>query len=133
MQFSRRRTKMGNKRVIVKGISFDSKLESHVYLKLLEFKRKYDFEYRLQPRYILLDKFKNEGVHHRAITYRADFEIKINGQVYTIDTKGFETQVFKIKQKMFAHKYKKEIVCPKSVREFVEWFYGVINYEEVKG
>lgn len=117
--------KYKNKKVEVYGHKFDSKLEKNIYLKLLELQKQHDFAFRLQPKYELESKFKLEGKCFRAIDYIADFEICINGKVYVIDAKGLETQVFQLKKKLFAKKYGKEIICVKSVKQFVEWFNGV--------
>lgn len=114
--------KYQNKKVEIRGIKFDSKLESNIYLKILELAKTYKFDYKLQPRYLLVEKFDLEGKKFRAITYVGDFELVINGQVYTIDSKGIETQVFSLKKKLFAKVMQREIICVKSVRQFVEWF-----------
>lgn len=117
-----KKPKYQNRKVNVKGIDFDSKLESNIYLKILEFSKSYDFKYRLQPGYVLVQPFDVKGNKYRAITYKADFELEINGQVFTIDAKGIETDVFKLKKKLFAYMYGREIICIKSVREFEKWF-----------
>lgn len=110
--------KYKNTKVEEDGFKFDSKLERNIYRKMKELK----LEFTLQPRYVLFDKFKLDGKTYRAIEYRADFELKLGDKIYTIDTKGMETQVFKLKKKLFALKYQKEIVCIKSVKHFMEWF-----------
>lgn len=119
--------KYRNKKVEILGINFASKLESNIYLKILEYQKKYDFTFFLQPKYELESKFTISGKAFRSIDYIADFEIFINGKVHVVDAKGIETPVFALKKKMFAKKYGKEIVCVKSVKQFVKWF------EEVKG
>ena len=49
---------------------------------------------------------KKNGTTHRSITYVADFVIENNdGTTDVVDVKGFETQLFKVKQKLFEYKY----------------------------
>lgn len=126
------KSKFRNKKNVVRGITFDSKLESYVYLKILELDKRYNFRYRLQPRYILVDKFAVDDTRFRAITYIADFELEINGRTYTIDVKGFKTNVFSLKEKLFAKQYNRLIICVKSVREFEDWFKRIIKIKEEK-
>ena len=60
-----------------------------------------------QPIVVLQDKFIYQGRMIRAITYRADFayfDRAVNRGVIE-DVKGMETDVFKIKKKMFLKKY----------------------------
>lgn len=63
-------------------------------------------KFGLQQRYELQPTFKKNGTTHRSITYVADFVV-VNNDWTTdvIDVKGVETQVFKIKQKLFEYKY----------------------------
>lgn len=118
------------KKVVVDGIKFDSKLESNIYIKLKEIKSKLlDFEYNLQPRFLLMDKFKLNNKTFRSVEYIADFEIISNGNSYIIDVKGMETPVFKIKAKLFAKKFGKEIICIKSLKRFEEWFFKMREEE----
>ena len=102
-----RKNKYGNKKVKLDGYNFDSKRESIYYLK---YKRQLIdgkiIELILQPSFVLQDKFKDrDGVSHRAIKYVADFKFIENGQTVVIDVKGFLTDVFKLKKKMFLRKY----------------------------
>jgi hypothetical protein len=95
-------------KVYVGSIKFDSAKEANRYseLKLLEYAGKIrDLE--LQPRYELLATFKKNGKTYRAITYIADFAYWDNDKKRHVveDTKGFKTEVFKIKHKLFEHKY----------------------------
>jgi hypothetical protein len=95
------------KKTTVDGITFDSKREARRYqeLKLLE-QAGTICELELQPRFTLQRAFKdNEGNHIRAITYKADFQYIEDGEIIVEDSKGFWTQVFKIKRKMFLFFY----------------------------
>jgi hypothetical protein len=60
----------------------------------------------LQPKFVLQDKFfDNTGKLHRAICYVADFQYKLKGLDVVEDTKGFCTDVYKLKKKMFLYHY----------------------------
>ena len=109
--------KYQNKKVEIDGIKFDSKMESNVY-KVIKEK---GIECVLQPKYLLQEKFVFNDKSIREIKYIGDFDIKIGDELYTIDVKGMETQVFKIKAKMFLYKYNREIVMIKSVKHFRMW------------
>ena len=98
-----------NQKTLINGIKFDSKKEAKRYteLKLLE-KAHIIKELELQKKFELQPKYKNKnGEHIRAITYIADFYYYDNEkQEYVVeDTKGFRTEVYKIKKKMFEYKY----------------------------
>lgn len=110
--------KFKNKKAKVDGHNFDSKLESNIYLAM----KSLGLTFTLQPRYVLLEPFKLNGKTFRAIEYKGDFDLMLNGKSYTLDAKGMETPVFKIKKKMFAFRYQKEVICIKSVRHFMEWY-----------
>lgn len=101
-------SKYNNKRVMLDGINFQSQREATRYaeLKLLE-RAKVIKDLKLQPRYVLQDGFTKNGKRHRPITYIADFEYYDNEKQKTIieDVKGYKTEVFKIKQKIFEFKY----------------------------
>jgi len=100
------RTKYNNKKTIVDGYSFSSKLEAKHYneLKLL-LRAGYISALTLQKAFILQDKFKHDGKTERAITYICDFYYIKDGKEYAIDSKGFKTEVYKIKRKLFLFKY----------------------------
>lgn len=110
--------KYKNKKVVIDNISFASQLEGNVYKKCKEL----GIPFSLQPRFILMDKFKLNSKAFRAIEYVGDFAISINGNTYIIDTKGIETPIFKLKKKLYAYRYQEEIICIKSVKQFVEWW-----------
>ncbi|GEN30255.1 hypothetical protein HNQ35_000041 [Cerasibacillus quisquiliarum] len=106
-KMSKRRSKYRNKKVQLDGHTFDSKAEARYYqeLKLMERAGEILF-FRLQPRYRLLDGFEKHGKKHRAIDYIADFEIHHkDGSIEVVDIKGYKTDVFRIKEKMFNKKY----------------------------
>jgi hypothetical protein len=98
--------KYGNKKTVVDGITFDSKREAARYqeLKLLQ-KAGEISGLELQPKYGLLPKFIKNGKTHKAITYIADFTYCEGDKRIVEDVKGMETEVFKIKRKMFEYYY----------------------------
>lgn len=64
----------------------------------------------MQKKYILQEKFKLNGNTYRAITYIADFVYEdLDGKIHIVDTKGYRTEVYKIKKKILAKKYGIEI------------------------
>ena len=102
-----KKSKYRNKKVTVDGIKFDSQKEAEYYCKLKSLKQAGEIkDFGLQPRYELQPAFEKNGKKYRAITYIADFVIVNNdGTTEVVDVKGVETQVFKIKQKLFEYKY----------------------------
>ncbi len=100
-----RRSKYGNQKTVVDGIEFDSKKEAEYYCMLKILKQAGEIkDFELQPRYELQPAFEKNGDKYRAITYIADFAIiNLDGTTEIVDVKGVETQVFKIKRKMFEY------------------------------
>ncbi len=104
-------SKYKNKKVVVDNILFDSKKEANYYtkLKILRDAGKI-LDLELQKRFVLQQSFKLHGKTYRAITYIADFVYKDQeGQTHVVDTKGYRTQVYKIKKKLFMKKFGIEI------------------------
>lgn len=105
--------KKGNKYNAVKtemgGVVFDSKKEANRYreLELLERAGKIK-ELERQKRFILQDGFiNNKKERVRPISYIADFfyyDVKLK-QYVVMDAKGVETEVFRIKKKLFEKRY----------------------------
>lgn len=104
--------KYHNKKVNYDGHTFDSIKEMNYYLKLkllenagkikdLELQK----EFELQPSYRLNNKTS------RKIVYRADFTYKTaeDDKLHVIDVKGYRTDVYRLKKKMFEYKYRIEI------------------------
>lgn len=102
-----KKNKYRNIKTTVDGITFDSIREAEYYenLKLLKAAGEIK-DFGLQPKYELIPKFTKNGVTHRSIAYIADFIITNNdGTTDIVDIKGVETQVFKIKRKLFEYMY----------------------------
>ena len=106
------RSKYHSKKVIIDGIKFDSKREGEYYqkLKILE-KKGLIKDLELQKEYLLQDKFVINGKTRRKITYRADFSYVSteDDRLHVIDVKGFRTDLYKLKKKLFEYKYGVEI------------------------
>ena len=101
------KSKYGNKKTVVDGITFSSKKEADDYCSLLwRVKAGEITNLTLQPRFILQESFiDSQGKKHRAIEYVADFQFEENRNTFVIDSKGMETDVFKIKLKLFLKRY----------------------------
>lgn len=93
-------------KTIVDGIKFDSKREAKRYqeLKLLEQSNEIK-ELKLQVPFILIDKSE----YGRVIKYIADFVYIRDGKQVVEDCKGFRTDVYRLKKRLFEEKYKTEI------------------------
>lgn len=99
-----KRSKYGAKKMVVQGLTFDSKKEADRWLVLRDLERKGDIgglqrqvRYDLQGRDgpILTDK------KTKTRAYVADFQYvdwRLNGAVVIEDVKGFETPEFKLKR-----------------------------------
>lgn len=98
--------KYRNKKVQVDMYVFDSIAESRRYkeLKLLEKAGKIQ-NLELQPKFLLQEAFKKNGKTFRKIEYIADFKYTENGKIIVEDVKGIQTDVFKLKHKLFEKIY----------------------------
>lgn len=98
--------KYRNKKIVIDNIKFDSKLEANRYAELELLQRtKVISNLKLQVPFVLQEGFKKNGKSYQAIKYIADFVYEENGRTVVEDTKGVETDVFKIKHKLFEKKY----------------------------
>ena len=102
-------TKYNNKKVYFDNILFDSIKECEYYKKLkLRLYAKDIFDLKLQPRYLIHGGFiDNSGNRHKPIYYKADFEYtdKYNQKI-VVDVKGYKTDIYRIKNKMFLKQFK---------------------------
>lgn len=113
-----RQRKYGNRKVELDGIWFDSQKEADRYaeLKLME-RGKIITNLQVQPSFEIQPAFEKNGIKYRAIKYIADFSyINEKGEPVVEDVKAKpqknyygkviysgETEVFKIKRKMFEY------------------------------
>lgn len=93
----------------VGGYVFDSKKEAGRYQELLLLEKAGEItDLKVHPKFILQEGFIHHGKKIRPITYSADFLYRENGQAVAEDVKGgkaTQTQLFKVKVKMFKKKY----------------------------
>lgn len=109
MKYSEK-SKYRNKRIWINGILFQSQAEGNRYLQLLDWQNegiitdlKVQVKYELQPKYRI-------GIKPiRSINYIADFVYNERDRIIVEDFKGFRTEVYKLKKKMFEYKYGIEI------------------------
>ena len=99
-------SKYKNKKTQIDMYVFDSAKEAKRYreLKLLE-RAKEISNLELQPRFLLQESFKKNGKTYRKIEYVADFKYIEDGKTIVEDVKGLQTDVFKIKHKLFEKIY----------------------------
>ena len=100
--------KYRNEKISVDGIKFDSKLEARRYheLKLLE-RAKEIKDLRRQVTFELQPSYKKNNKIIKSINYVADFvyyDLK-KKEIIIEDTKGFKTEIYKLKKKIFEYKY----------------------------
>lgn len=102
-----KRHKFNAQKTLRGKILFDSKIEADYSqtLKTLELGG-FISALELQPVFELQPRFQgNDGKWRRAITYRADFRFIEDGKTVVVDVKGFETETFKMKKKLFEYKF----------------------------
>ena len=98
--------KYRNKKTQIGMYVFDSIAESKRYKELALLEKAGQIKgLELQPKFLLQEGFKKNGKTYRKIEYIADFMYIENGKVIIEDVKGMETDVFKLKRKMFEYKY----------------------------
>lgn len=99
-------SKYGNKKIVVDGEEFDSQLEANRWyeLKLLQ-RAKQIKDLRRQIRFELQPSYKKNGKTIQSINYIADFVYyDLNKKKVVVeDTKGFKTETYKLKKKIFEY------------------------------
>ena len=108
------------------GIQFKSRLEMYCYKQLVDNKIKAKYE---DVTYILMPGFKFLNKSFRPITYTPDFI----GKDFIIECKGYKTEVFKIKWKLFLYylinnpKLRYDLYMPRNQREVNEVITEILN------
>lgn len=98
--------KYRNKKVIVDDYIFDSIQESRRYKELKMLLKAGQIQnLELQPHFLLQESFKKNGKTYRKIEYIADFKYIENNKIIIEDVKGIQTDVFKLKHKLFEKIY----------------------------
>jgi hypothetical protein len=104
----RRNNKYRNEKVKYDGRTFDSQKECQRYMDLKLLERAGEIkDLRLQYKFVLQPGYEFQGKKIREITYIADFvywDVK-KGYMIVEDVKGYRTEIYKIKKKMFEFKY----------------------------
>jgi hypothetical protein len=102
-------SKYNNNKIEIDGEKFDSELELRRYqeLKLLE-RAGTIKDLRRQVRFELQASYKKNNKTIRGIYYVADFVYYSFSErkIIVEDTKGYKTEVYKLKKKLFEYKYK---------------------------
>ena len=102
-----KRSKYNNQKVTIDGTVFDSKKEASHYLLLKDRLNKGEIKLlSLQPSFTLQEGFRYEGKAIRPIKYIADFKYHEGNDLVIVDVKGFKTEVYNLKKKMFLAKYR---------------------------
>ena len=98
--------KYHNKKISTEDGTFDSKYEYEEWcrLKLLERGGAIRNLMRQVP-YVLIPTIRTTAGTLKQITYYADFVYEENGIVCMVDTKGFETETYKIKKRLLINQY----------------------------
>lgn len=111
-------SKYKNKKVEWQGIKFDSIKERDRYLYLKDMERLGQIEdLKLQVKYELIPSYEINGRKVRNVSYIADFTYyKVHNkgdilvkELIVEDCKGYRTEVYKLKKKIFEQKYGVEI------------------------
>lgn len=103
-----KKSKYHSKKVVIDGITFDSQKEARKYCELKLLKKAGEIvDFELQPEFILQEGYRDSaGKWIRPIKYKADFRIvHPNGREVIIDTKGYRTEVYRLKKKMLLKRY----------------------------
>lgn len=99
--------KYHSRKTTIDGITFDSKKEAQRYVELKTLETAGRISHLvLQPEFVLIPSFKKNGKTFRKTVYRADFSyLDKNGNYIIEDTKGFKTDVYLLKKKLFEFTY----------------------------
>ena len=86
-------------------MTFDSKKERDYYVILeMMLKNNQITDLKTQVKFELQPSFKFKEKTIRAINYIADFTYVKDGKLIIVDTKGYRTEVYKLKKKMMQYR-----------------------------
>lgn len=88
------------------GIVFASKLELAAY----RFLRDRHIPFDRQVEFVIEEGFEHEGKKYRAVKYVCDFVIDPKGKRLVVDTKGFRTRMFELKEKLMLKRHGIKII-----------------------
>lgn len=102
-----RHNKYRNQKVTLDGITFDSARERDRYAELKLLLRSGSItDLKLQPVFELVPAIREDGkLVQRAVTYRADFSYRQDGELVVEDAKGVRTDVYVLKRKLMMYVY----------------------------
>lgn len=102
-----KQSKYHAEKAIIDGERFDSKREAERWQELRLMEKAGEIStLRRQVKYELIPAFKKPGERtERSVSYIADFVYTENGETVVEDSKGFKTDVYKIKRKLMIEKY----------------------------
>ena len=90
------------------GLVFDSKHEAErwKWLRFMEHSGEIK-QLQRQVEFVLQEAFHKNGKRYRKISYFADFVYRDvrTGSIIVEDAKGYKTEVYKIKKKLFEYRY----------------------------
>jgi predicted nuclease of restriction endonuclease-like RecB superfamily len=98
MNWFRQPSKYKNTKTRIDGITFDSKAEAEFYCEL-KFRLKTIGKNSIQNLILQPKVYLTQA----KILYKPDFRYEENGEVIYVDVKGYETDVFKIKKRLWKH------------------------------
>lgn len=102
-------SKYHSKKFMFDGYTFDSIRESETYLVRKMQNRAGDItNLVVHPTFVVLDGFIYNGRQERQVKYEADFGYDQDGFAVVEDVKGFKTEVYRIKRKLFLSRYGRE-------------------------
>ena len=108
-------SKYNAKKVEYRGEIFDSKFELTYFIYLQELEKQGKItNLQRQVKYNLLPRQTDENnkFKYHPVEYKSDFEYDdVQGVHHTVDSKGFRTVDFRIKQKLFYYRTNREIEC----------------------
>lgn len=128
------------KKVTIDGIKFDSEQEGIYYQELKEREKNGEISgLKIHPNYELLPSFLNNNQKHmNRLSYEPDFVFfdKEQSRTRYIDVKGFETEEFKLKHKLFDYYLLKNDIYGKAYLEVLKYskttgFVPIEQYKEV--
>lgn len=103
------KSKYGNRKCVVCGISFDSEMEGRRYLVLRDMLVRGEIsKLKLQPEFTITESYRlPDGKQVKAMRYRADFSYERDGELIVEDVKtpGTKTRVYINKSKAMYEKY----------------------------
>lgn len=108
-------SKYNAKKVTYYNLQFDSKFEAIYYAYLQELVKQGKISnLQRQVKYELIPRQTDENgkFKYHPVVYLSDFEYDdVQGVHHTVDTKGFKTADFRIKQKLFYYRTNRDIEC----------------------